>query len=179
MSETSSVNDMRIHENSIAHVKFTAKWNNESRSHTAIRHVEKFNVWRDIDLLPEQLKKDVLHQPVGKGGDHKFTSGNVVSAWQSTNLFTLPLKNFYGVLPKLVEPKAGRFYPKDWIKGVKDVYFGNMFPVRVVEVTDNEITVDFNHSLSSYDINLNVEIMDIFPPSDDGIFQTVWLERGN
>jgi len=169
MKEASLMNDTCIHENSIAHVKFTAQWNNESGSHTAIQHVEKFNVWRDIDLLPEPLKKDILHQPLGKGGDHQFATGDVVSAWQSSQLYTLPLKNFHGLLPNgtLIEPKSGRFYPKGWIKGVKDVYKDNMFPIRVVEVTDKEVVVDFNHSLSSYDINLNVEIIDIFPPSDE------------
>jgi len=169
MKEASLMNDICIHENSIAHLKFTAQWSNETGEHTAIQHVEKFNVWRDVDLLPETLKKDILHKPLGKGEYHHFPRGDLVPAWQSTQRYTLPLKNFYGLLPNgvLVKPNAGRFYPKGWIKGVNDVYSDNMFPVRVVEVSDNEFVVDFNHSLSAYDIDLNVEIMDIFPPSDE------------
>jgi len=169
MKEASLMNEICIHENSIAHLKFTAQWSNDTGEHKAIQHVEKFNVWRDVDLLPVALKQDVLHKPLGVGENHHFSSGDVVAAWQSSQRYKLPLKNFYGLLPNgtLVKPKAGRFYPKGWIKGVNDVYKDNMFPVRIIEVSDTEFVVDFNHSLSSYDINLNVEIIDIFPPSDE------------
>ena len=112
MNKTSLVNEICIHENSIAHVKFTAQWNNDSGLHTAIKHVEKFNVWRDIDLLPEPLKKDILHQPTGKGDDHQFESGDVVSAWQSTQLYTLPLNMISGEDFSLTY-KQGVFILKD------------------------------------------------------------------
>jgi len=179
MKQASLMNDICIHENSIAHLKFTAQWSDQAGSHTAIQHVEKFNIWRDIDLLPEPLKNDILHHSVGKRESHTFTSGEIVPAWKSSQLITLPLQNFYGYLPagrlpnrcltngSGVMPRAGRFYPKGLIKGVNGVYSENMFPVRLVEVRGDEIVVDFNHPLATQDIKLDVEIIDIFPPSDE------------
>ena len=169
MKEVSVMQNISIHENSITHLKFTAQWSDETGTHSAIQHVEKFNVWRDIDLMPVPLKNDILFHSVGKGESHLFSSGEIVPAWQSAQLITLPLKNFSGRLSNglVIRPRAGRFYPKGWIKGVKDVYSENMFPVRLVEIRDDEIVVDFNHPLATRDIKLDVEIIDIFPPSDE------------
>jgi len=169
MKEVSLMNDIYIQENSIAHLKFTAQWVNETGSHIAIQYVEKFNVWRDIDLLPQPLIKDILKHPVGKGESHLFSSGEIVPSWKPERLITLPINNFSGRLTdgSFVKPRAGRFYPKGWIKGVKGVYSENMFPVRLVDVREDEVVVDFNHPFAQQDIRLDVEIIDILPPSDE------------
>jgi len=163
------MSDICIHENSIAHLKFTVSWRDETGSHSAIQHVEKFNVWRDVDLLPDQLKKDILFKSVGKGKSHIFHSGELLPEWKSSQLVTLPIINFSGRLSNgvVVEPVAGRYFPRGWIKGVNDVYSDNMFPVRLVEVGNENIVVDFNHPLANFDLKLEVEIVDIFPPSDE------------
>jgi SAM-dependent methyltransferase len=42
-----------------------------------------------------------------------------------------------------------------------------MFPVRIVDIYQDTISVDFNHPLARHDLDIGVEIVDIFPPSDE------------
>ncbi len=169
MKAASQMNDLCIHLHSLAHVKFSAHWQDDIGDHTAIHHVEKFNVWRDIDLLPESLIGDILDQPVGRGKTHSFKAGEIMPTWQSSQLVTVPAKNFTGRFRngQPIQPRAGRFYPKGMISGVNDVYSENMFPTRVVAIHDNEIVLDYNQPLAGQKIDLEVEIVDIFPPADE------------
>ncbi len=158
--------ELTVHEHSLAHVKFTARWHDTSGEHTAIQHVEKFNVWRDMDLLPRELVNDILHQPVGQGEPHTFARGELLPGWQQTSCVTVSRQNFRGRLPggQPVEPRTGRYYPAGWFGGVNGVFSENMYPARVVEIKGDDIVVDFNHPLSSQNIELDVEIIDILPP---------------
>lgn len=167
--QTSLKNEICVHENSLAHLKFTAYWQDETGVHSAIQHVEKFNVWRDLDLLPAKLIDDILHQPVGKGERHRFSAGELVPAWQASQQVKLPLQNFVGRLRggALIKPLAGRYYPAGMVRGVAGIYSENMFPTRIVEQAENEMVVDYNHPLALNSIELEVEILDIMPPNDE------------
>lgn len=168
MKEASHMNDICIHEDSIAHLKFTAEWKDETGQHTAIHHVEKFNVWRDMDLLPESIINDIIHKPVGQGDFHQFNKNELIPEWTIKQLVNVPVKNFTGrIQGKVLEPKVGRYYPKGMVSGVNGIYSENMFPTRIVEKTDEEIVVDYNHPLASKSINLKVDILDILPPTDE------------
>jgi len=169
MKEAALMNDICIHENSIAHLKFTAQWQDDIGKHTAIQHIKKFHIWRDMDLLPQPLLNDILHHPVGKGELHIFKADELVPARQKEKLVTLPIKNFNDRLKsgESVQPRAGRFYPMGWFRGVNGIYSENMFPARLVEMTENNIVVDFNHPLAGQELVLGVEILEIFPPSDE------------
>ena len=90
MNEVSRMQNVCIDEHSMAHLKFTATWKDETGWHTVVQHAEKFNVWRDIDLIPAPLIHDVLNKPVGNGELHVFNAGELVPAWQSSQLITLP-----------------------------------------------------------------------------------------
>jgi len=157
------------HENSIVHLKLSAKWRDENGEHIANQHIEKFNVWRDSGLLPDAIKKDILHQGVGCGRQHRFKPGELIPAWDPELLKTIPVKNFTGRLKngEQVILRVGRFYPKGWFSGVKGIYSENMFPARVTNIENEFITIDYNHPLSRFEINLSIDIIDIFPPADE------------
>jgi FKBP-type peptidyl-prolyl cis-trans isomerase 2/SAM-dependent methyltransferase len=169
MKQALQFNECVVHENSIVHLKLTASWKDDSGQHTVVQHIEKFNVWRDMDLLPETILKDLLHQEVGKSEKHHFVAGEFYLKWSPKLVKELPLKNFNGRLRsgEVVQPRTGRYYPKGWISGVEGVYSENMFPVRIVDIYQDTISVDFNHPLARHDLDIGVEIVDIFPPSDE------------
>lgn len=169
MKTASQMNDLCVHLHSVAHLKFSAHWQDDIGEHTAIHHVEKFNVWRDIDLLPQPLINDIMDQPVGRGDKHSFKAGDILPTWQASQLVTVPVKNFTGRYHsgQPIQPRVGRFYPKGMITGVNDVYSENMFPTRVISINDNGIMLDYNQPLTKYNIELEVEIVDIFPPADE------------
>ena len=168
MKEASLMDTICIHENSVAHLKFTAQWQDDVGKHTAIQHVERFNIWRDMDLLPQPLLNDILNHPVGKGEWHTFNAGELVPAWQTDKQITLPVNNFISHLHsgESIQPRAGRFYPMGRVRGVNSIYSENIFSVRLLEVTEKNIVVDCNHPLAGKEITLDVEIVDIFPPSN-------------
>lgn len=169
MKEAIQMNEVVVNEHSLAHIKFKAQWQDETGEHTAIHHIEKFNVWRDIDLLPESIINDILNQPLGKGGEHTFSMSELVAEWSSKLIVKVPHKHFTGRLAngQTVKPRVGRYYPKGWFTGVDGVYSENMFPARILEITEDAIVVDYNHPLSARSIKLQIEILDILPPTDE------------
>jgi len=54
------MSEVTIRTNDIVHLKLTARWQNDSNQHFAIQHFHRFNVWRDIELLPQALIEDFL-----------------------------------------------------------------------------------------------------------------------
>ncbi len=163
------MSEARITSNSLAHLKFTARWQDDTELHTAMQHWQKFNVWRDIDLLPEPLLDDILGKPVGEGAWHSFNADELVSGWNKNKLITLPLKNFTGRfrngLP--IFPRAGRFYPRGMINGIDGVYHDDILPLRIVEITDDEMLIDYNHPLAKNRLEIKVDIIEIKPASDE------------
>lgn len=161
--------DLRVRNNSNAHLKFEATWGNEAGHHKAIQHFSKFNIWRDVDLLPRPIVDDILDQSIGEGELHIFDQGELVPAWQENQLITVPAKNFDGRLRsgQRINPHTGRFYPKGMIAGLDGIFRGNMLPARLVEQEGEEMTFDFNHPLSLEKFHLGVEIVEIFPPHDE------------
>jgi len=158
-----------VHENSIVNLKFTAKWNDDNGQHSAIQYIEKFNVWRDIDLLPKELVDSILHFPKGEGEYKNIKPENLKNGRQESLMKTIPVINFNGYLSNgdCVTPKSGRFYPKGWFSGVDGFYSDNMFPARAVKVDEDNIVIDYNHPLAALDIEIKVDIVDIYPPTDE------------
>jgi len=158
-----------VHENSIVKLRFTAKWNDEKGTHTAIQYIEKYNVWRDIDLLPKKLAENILHMPVGEGEFIKIKPENLENGWSDNLQKTIPLSNFKGCFSngERIIPRTGRYYPKGWFSGVDGVYSDNMFPARAVKVDRENIVIDYNHPLADFDIEIKVDVIEIFPPTDE------------
>ena len=158
-----------VHENSIVNLKFTAKWKDESGRHSAIQYIEKFNVWRDIDILPKELVDCILHLPKGEGEYIKIKPEYLQSGKQESLIKTVPAKNFKGYLSNgdRVTPRSGRYYPKGWFSGVDGFYSDNMFPARAVKVDEDNIVIDYNHPLAAFDIEIKVDIIEIYPPTDE------------
>lgn len=160
---------LRVRNNSNTHLKFEATWGNETGQHKAIQHFTRFNVWRDLDLLPQPIIGDILDKPVGEGELHIFDQGELVPSWQESQLITIPGKNFDGRLRsgQQIKPRTGRFYPKGMITGVDGIFSGNMFPARLIDQQEENMTFDFNHPLSREKFQLGVEVIDIFPPNNE------------
>ena len=165
MNMVSRSNEVCIHKDSIVSLKFTVTWKNESGRHQAIQYIERFNVWRDMDLLPKSLIDDLIGHTVGKGQKHFFTAGDLVPAWQDSLKKTLPLDNIKSSSAdgERINPIAGRFYPAGMFSGINDVYKGNMQPVRIVGIWEDKLVVDFNHPLALEDISIQFEVMNILP----------------
>jgi hypothetical protein len=160
---------LRVRNNSNAHIKLEARWANDIGQHKAVQHFSKFSVSRDTDHMPDPIMEDIIDQPVGEGGLHNFKEGELVPAWQDSQLISVPAKNFDGRLRsgQTIQPHTGRYYPQGMITGVDGLFRSNMFPTRLVEKKDEQMTFDFNHPLCKDKFQLGVEVVEILPPHDE------------
>ncbi|QEP44033.1 methyltransferase domain-containing protein [Ectothiorhodospiraceae bacterium BW-2] len=158
-----------IQSRSLAHISFSARWEDETGHHTALHHFEKFNVWRDLDLLPAAIADDILGQTVGIGSPHLFNAGELVEPFSSDNIRQIPTQNFSGRFAngQPIEPRVGRFYPQGMISGIEGIYSENRFPTRLIEQRDNHYRFDFNHPLSQAKMSLTPQIHAILPGQNE------------
>jgi len=162
------MDEVQVNTNSIANLKFNARWKDASGHHSATHYFTKFNVWRDVDLLPEPVIGDVLNKSVGHRASHAFTAGELVAGWEQQKLLKVPQKNFVGRLNnRPLTPRTGRFYPSGMLMDVDGLFNGGILPVRYVEEKQQEMLVDANHPLANSDIDLEVELISVMPAGDE------------
>lgn len=168
MNAEAKIDNLQVHHHSIVHVKFTADWTDSYGHHSAIHHFERFNVWRDIDLLPESIANGIIGQPVGHAVEHSFAAGELVSPWQQQRVTRVPRRNFIGSLHgQPLTPHLGRFYPSGMLMDIQGLFNAGIVPVRYIGQQDEDMVIDINHPLANAAINLGVEVMDIQPAGDE------------
>jgi SAM-dependent methyltransferase len=164
------MNHHSLHPHSIAHIAFQADWQSDQGRHSEILHVEKFNVWRDMDLLPDTLARGLLGQPVGGQVETaEVSAGTLVGDWQASRHYRLPAEQFVGkqVDGSALQPHAGRFYPQGMLYGAGDVFQGNMQPMRMLNVNEETVEVDLNHPISRHALKLSARVVDLQSTDDE------------
>ena len=141
-------------------------WKSEFAHHTDCQVVRKLNLWRDI--FPSEIESELISKPVGHVLTHKFAAGKLIDGYNSADCFDIADRSFNRRFRKnnYIEPRAGRFYPKGFIAGVKGIFADNLTPFRVAQV-DESLTVDLNHPLAPYDMTLTAKILDIWAAGDE------------
>ena len=111
----------------------------------------------------------MLGHTSGHSGSHSFGTGELVPAWSERNLVRVRDHQFNRNWRRhlRIEPRYGRYYPKGILEGVDGVFRGDMHPARLVDMAEGQLTFDCNHPLSRYPAQIEVEIGDIHPASDD------------
>lgn len=154
---------------SLVHLLLRAQWQEGDSHHTAIHHFDKFNVWRDIDLLPLPLQREVLNQPLGHQASHRFSGSALVEPWQARAIKQAHPRQLH-ITTRCgtpVEPAWGRFYPQGMVEGIEGIFKGNMHPMRLVELGAERIALDFNHPLALSELDLGVELLALQPAGDE------------
>jgi len=163
--------DVTVDQNSLLELSFSLHWNSSHASHSEVLFTDKFNVWRDLDWLPQALQQIILDKPVGFTGSARFKAGEVLEPWSDTYQHTVNARAFNRQpRPGLsITPHTGRFYPQGWVADIPDVYKESMKPGRLVSMSDETMSFDFNHPMASHDVDIGVEIHQIGPaPSEHG-----------
>ncbi len=132
-------------------VEVAVAWRSEAACHTDCHFAGKLNLWRDI--LPPPLEAGLLDRPVGYVLQAGFAPGDLLEPYQPSRLMTLRDAQFDRRLPRagLIQPRAGRFYPKGVLRNVAGIYSENRSPFRVAEVEDGRLRADLNHPLADRD----------------------------
>lgn len=156
----------RTHGNAAAAMTFNLRWESENAGHLDCLVANKLNLWRDI--LPPQMEADLMDKPVGHVAKQHFVDGELLRPRREQDCLRVPMRAFNKKLRQsYIEPRAGRFYPKGFIGGVKGIYPEELTPFRVGEVHDDGLTVDLNHPLAGKALTLEARILGIWAARDE------------
>lgn len=151
----------RTRRNAFADVEFALSWRSAEAAHTDVYAAFNLNLWRD--WMPPEVESLLLDKPLGCAGSQRLAPGVLVPEGGARDVLGIPSSRFNKHHRKqlLVEPRAGRFYPKGYIAGVRDIYSEDFTPFRVGEVDGETLTVDLGHPLAGHEVVLTANILDI------------------
>lgn len=147
-------------------MRFDLHWQSELATHMDCQVMPKLNLWRDI--FPPEMESALLDKPVGHVEEHRFPAGRLIEDYRRSDCLEVLPKAFNRRHRKgnFIEPRAGRFYPKGFIAGVKDIYPENLTPFRMARVGD-KLTVDLNHPLAQHEMTMQAKILDIWQAGEE------------
>ncbi len=144
--------------NDIVDLQLSLEWDSQQGHHTEIRHFYKFNIWRDLDLLPFELHAQIINQPVNSPGSTTVPAGDAIPRYSDSQVHKVKRSNFnQHFRGREVIPLKGRFYPQEILKEIPGVLPGSVLPMRVIDMNDSSLSCDLNHPMAGY--NLKVETL--------------------
>lgn len=149
---------MHVDNNTKTDLTLNFSWRSAEVSHAEQYHVPKANWWRDI--FPASVLENVKGRCSGEECRFSFKAGEITPAYNKGLVMDLPIGSFREIQAagRKVVPRNGRFYPGGFLQGVSGYYPQTLTPFRVVELSGKRMTVDLNHPLSPYAIDLTVTI---------------------
>lgn len=152
----------------LARATLTIEWEDDLAHHRDELHVERLSVWRESDLLPPEVGErlpgmragEVAHAHVAAGGlTGEQSEGKVVTVKRTA--FDHPSIRSLGVRPRI-----GRFYPQGFFCGLPEVFGEAVLPARVLDLDAQHLTVDLNHPLAPYPVDVSLHVDEVLPGSD-------------
>jgi Methyltransferase domain len=150
-----------ISEKTVASIDFVLSWHSFDIHHSDCFFARKVNFYRDI--LPQKITDLVWGKTAGDTIELSSIMKDLVSSYSEDNEFPLEQRQFDRLYtaPVKIEPRFGRFYPKGLLKALPGIFRGNIEPFRCTGISNETITVDFNHPLAQKEGNLAVAIKDV------------------
>jgi len=113
-----------------------------------------FNVWRDLDLCPPAILRDLPGQTAGATLSYRYGAGEILPGPDPQKIRDFPLASF---APGRLQPRFGRFYPLGLLRNFPQ----NAAPFRCVGLGAATLTADLNHPLAGQSLELSVIVQDI------------------
>ncbi len=151
----------------LARMRFDLDWVSPVGHHRDSLVATKLNLWRD--LFPPALEMQLMNQPVGTRLSHRFGAGELTAPWQRSQLLRVPNQRFDRRYTRrgYVQPRIGRFYPRGILEGVDGLFRQDRHPMRILEVSGEQLLVDLNHPLSEYPLDLTLAIEEIWAQGEE------------
>lgn len=142
-----------------AAIEWGLHWQSAEATHTDIYVANQLNLWRD--WFPPELEAAVVDKPVGHSESVAFAPGQLVPACESSLVPTAELRRFERrvVNGRPLEPRAGRFYPKGLIAGVRDITSDDLTPFRIGGMEGDRFVADLNHPLADKPLTVTARIL--------------------
>lgn len=151
---------VKIDNQSLLSLSMTVSYRDDQGEYSDTMYFDKFNVWRDADLLPQVIQRQLTGQTSGYSERFSFDEGELVLPQNRSLVYSIRNADFnrHGMKSVTTEPHSGRFYPAGWFQGIRDNYSDNRFPVRAASVSEETIEVDFNHPLAGCGLELEFAV---------------------
>lgn len=161
-----------------ATVELTLEWSAEGVAFSDSLWADPVNMWRDwfepelaAALVGKNEGEKVSINLPGKTSPIQYQKNRLISVapWQ----FRDP-KN----IQKILQPRAGQFYPQGYLQGVSGVFQVSIAPARYVGMEGDNLRFDLNHPLAGLDLTMSAEIIQIHKAKTErGGRCEDWLER--
>lgn len=125
-------------------------WQSADAEHFERRFFGRSNLWRDI--FPGDVGERLMQADVGTWLEHPITLGDLGAAFEARLVMRLKAAQF-NRQPRpgmTIEPRVGRFYPRNLLVGVHDFFAQDRRPFRLLAHNETQIEVDLNHPLATY-----------------------------
>lgn len=149
-----------ISNDALANVVFTLSWEDGGTVHKDSYYAQNVNLWRDY--FPGDLAARLAGLPAGDTLRVPLVSGIHLPERDGAKVRTVSGRSFKPVLEH-VRPQYGRFYPQGVFRGLPGVYPQNIQPLRITAMDDGNLTVDMNHPLAGLDLELDIEVLEVWP----------------
>jgi hypothetical protein len=167
----------RIESRGLANIEFILRWKSSHASHIEHYYAKKVNFWRDI--IPVRFRDLFMGKEEGERVLLTEHTGDIVAPYDPGDEFDLALQRFdRHVNPALAAgPRFGRFYPRGILKGLSNIFPGNVEPFRCVGLAETQLRVDLNHPLAAKPAELSAAIDAVAGKSGDlGGSCNDWME---
>lgn len=168
----------RITEESLASVDFVLRWEKDGVRHTDSTFAPRVNFWRD--LLPPRLRQPLLGSMTGERREAAFAPGELVPPATPRLVHRVPHLQVQGRLADgtPIVPRHGRFYPRGILRGLPNVFSGNVAPFRCRAADPAGLTADLNHPLAGVPVVVEARVHDVRPKFEEhGGTLYDWLEE--
>jgi SAM-dependent methyltransferase/FKBP-type peptidyl-prolyl cis-trans isomerase 2 len=160
-----------------ATIRFHLDWKSEYARHSDCFVAQQVNFWRDI--FPPDLYENLMNKMTGESISLKLAPGKIVPPSNRQNTRKIKRRQFNDHFKpgEEVIPRSGRFYPKGILNDIAGIFRINMEPFRMIGIDNGSLSVDFNHPLSSYEVNVTAKIENVWGKSNErGGTANDWME---
>jgi FKBP-type peptidyl-prolyl cis-trans isomerase 2 len=160
-----------------ATIQFQLDWKSEYVRHRDCFVAQQVNFWRDI--FPPSLYENLMNKMTGESISLEFAPGKIVPPLDSQKTRKIKRRQFNDQFKpgEIVTPRFGRFYPKGILSDIAGIFRINREPFRLTGIDDQGLSVDLNHPLSSYEVNVTAKIKNVWgKASERGGTANDWME---
>lgn len=131
-----------------ATVEFALHWRSAEAQHCERRCLDNVNFWRDY--FPVDLAESLDKLAVGEQDQVEVQAADLSLDYDSKLVQRVARQQFQPerLNHSGIEPRVGRFYPRNFIVGGGEYFVEDRLPCRIVGLTETELTLDLNHPLA-------------------------------
>jgi SAM-dependent methyltransferase len=145
--------DEAVASRSLVELLWQLRWHSDG-----LTHIEELftslNVWRDLDLCPNPLIRELPGKKRGDRLSFHFPAGTLLPASDPDRIRSFPLAAF---ARGQLQPRFGRFYPQGLLR---DFPFA-LNLCRCIRLSASNLTVDLNHPLADRSLDLTLTVRNI------------------